>query len=360
MTVSSEPVHKLSLLFVSTPVGPLGTGIGGGVELTILNSAKSLINRGHRVKIVVPKDSNVSNVEIVEIEGKTQNLLQNQTRASPILMPADAVLAHMWDYVRSVHSKFDLIVNFAYDWLPFFLTSWLSTPIIHWISMGSLTSAMDAVIQQVVNQFPHSIGVHTKAQANTFSFSENCYVLGNSIDLSLYQFNDTPVSELCWIGRLASEKALEDAVTAAQYAGLPLKIMGYLQDPSYFEKIRQNFSSVSIEYCGFLSTVEMQQKLRLCKGLLVTPRWVEAFGNVVIESLACGVPVIAYRRGGPAEIIRDGETGWLVEPDRIEDLVDAIHKLSEIDRLTCRKQAELEYSLDSLGKRLESWFKKNL
>ncbi len=360
MAASSDPVHKLSLLLVSTPIGPLGTGIGGGVELTILNSAKSLINRGHRVKIVAPKDSNVSNFEIVEIEGKTQNLLQNQTLTSPILMPANAVLAHMWDYVRSVHFKFDLIVNFAYDWLPFFLTPWLSTPVIHWISMGSLTRAMDDIIQQVVDQFPHSIGVHTKVQANTFPFSENCYILGNGIDLSLYQFNDAPVSELCWIGRLASEKALEDAVTAAQYTGLPLKIMGYLQDPSYFEKIRQNFPSVYIKYYGFLSTVEMQRKLRLCKGLLVTPRWVEAFGNVVIESLACGVPIIAYRRGGPAEIIRDGETGWLVEPDNIEGLVDAIYKLPEIDRLTCRKQAELEYSLDSLGKRLESWFRKNL
>jgi UDP-glucose:tetrahydrobiopterin glucosyltransferase len=62
----------------------------------------------------------------------------------------------------------------------------------------------------------------------------------------------------------------------------------------------------------------------------MTPRWVEAFGNVAIEALACGVPVIAYRRGGAAEIITDGKTGFLVEPDSIEGLVAAIDRLDEI------------------------------
>ena len=62
----------------------------------------------------------------------------------------------------------------------------------------------------------------------------------------------------------------------------------------------------------------------------MTPRWVEAFGNVVIESLACGVPVIAYDRGGPSEIIEDGKTGWLVEPDSVSGLVEAMAKLDKI------------------------------
>jgi UDP-glucose:tetrahydrobiopterin glucosyltransferase len=83
---------------------------------------------------------------------------------------------------------------------------------------------------------------------------------------------------------------------------------------------------------------------------------VEAFGNVAIEALACGVPVIAYRRGGPAEIVRDGETGFLVEPDRVTGLVEAIERLDKIDRYTCRQQAEEEYSLSAMGDRVEAWF----
>ena len=87
----------------------------------------------------------------------------------------------------------------------------------------------------------------------------------------------------------------------------------------------------------------------------MTPRWVEAFGNVAIEALACGVPVIAYCRGGPAEIVRDGKTGWLVEPDSVNGLTAAIANLDAIDRRTCRQQAEAEYSLEAMGDRVVAW-----
>ena len=87
----------------------------------------------------------------------------------------------------------------------------------------------------------------------------------------------------------------------------------------------------------------------------MTPRWAEAFGNVVIEALACGVPVIAYRRGGPGELVESGKTGWLVEPDSVPGLVEAIGKLSQIYRTVCRQQAEAMFSLAALGNRLENW-----
>jgi UDP-glucose:tetrahydrobiopterin glucosyltransferase len=92
----------------------------------------------------------------------------------------------------------------------------------------------------------------------------------------------------------------------------------------------------------------------------MTPRWVEAFGNVAIEALACGVPVIAYARGGPAEIVKDGETGFLVKPDSVTGLIEAINRIDEIKRDRCRQQAESEYSLTALGDRFEVWFTKIL
>jgi UDP-glucose:tetrahydrobiopterin glucosyltransferase len=74
--------------------------------------------------------------------------------------------------------------------------------------------------------------------------------------------------------------------------------------------------------------------------------------------MACGVPVIAYRRGGPTEIVQEGRTGYLVEPDDISAIVSAISRIDKIDRWLCREQAQLFYSLDSFGERLESWFNK--
>lgn len=352
--------QSYQLLFVSTPLGPLGSGVGGGVELTLLNMLDALTQRGHQIQVVAPQQSQLSQTKIITVAGSPQIPAQTQTRQTPIHIPGNSVLANMWLQVLALQSQFDLIVNFAYDWLPLYLTPFLTTPVAHLISMGSLTDAMDQMIGQVADQFPHSIGVHTRAQANTFPFAQHCYPVGNGFNVSRYQFTPHPDAYLCWLGRIAPEKALEDAAAAADRTGLPLKIMGHIQDQAYLDQIQAQFPEADIDYLGFLDTDVMQDVLRRSQGLLVTPRWVEAFGNVVIEALACGVPVIAYHRGGPAEIVRQGETGWLVEPDSVDGLVEAIHKLPEIDRQACRQQAEQEYSLTAFAERLEQWFDKIL
>jgi UDP-glucose:tetrahydrobiopterin glucosyltransferase len=158
------------------------------------------------------------------------------------------------------------------------------------------------------------------------------------------------------MGRISPEKGLEDAVAAAQRTQMPLKIFGKLEDPAYWQHIQANYPNAPIEYVGFFPTRALQSQVRLCRALLMTPRWIEAFGNVAIEALACGVPVIAYRRGGPTEIIQEGKTGWLVAPDSVDGLVAAIEQLDQLDRQACRQHAEAEYSLSALGQRFEDWF----
>jgi UDP-glucose:tetrahydrobiopterin glucosyltransferase len=330
--------------------------LGGGVELTLQNLAQALSLRGHTVKIVAPAGSVCAHFPVVEIEGTLQPTAQSEGRNAAIAMPADAVLANMWAYAHGVQHQYDLLVNFAYDWLPFYLTPFFDRPIAHLVSMGSLTEAMDRVIEQTIVQSPNSIGVHSRAQADTFSFGDRCRVLSNGFDLSLYDFNPQPESSLAWVGRLAPEKGLEDAVAVAQATQKPLKIWGVLQDHDYWHQIQQHYPTAPIGYEGFLPTAQLQSALGKCQALLMTPHWVEAFGNVAIEALACGVPVIAYRRGGPAEIVQNGKTGWLVEPDSLAELVDAIARLDQIDRYTCRQQAEATYSLAAMGERLEQWF----
>lgn len=346
----------LRLLLLSTPVGPLGSGLGGGVELTLKNMAGVLQKRGHSVCVVAPEGSVLPGIVLEPIAGQLQETAQTQSRDTPITMQPNSVLAEMWDYARRVENSYDLIVNFGYDWLPFYLTPFFSRPIAHLVSMGSLSTAMDQAIERVVLAFPGTIGVHSRTQAATFGFAHYCRPLGNGLDLSLYQFQEKPDKALAWVGRISPEKALEDGVAAAQKTGLPLKILGKIQDQRYWQWVQQTYPQAPISYMGFRSTTELQEILRSCRALLMTPRWVEAFGNVAIEALACGVPVIAYDRGGPAEIIRDGITGWLVEPDSVVGLVAAIARIDEIDRRACRLSAEKAYSLEAWGDRLEAWF----
>lgn len=346
----------MKLLFVSSPVGALGSGVGGGVELTLGNAAQEMRLRGHGVTIVAPVGSVMPGIPLVEIAGNLQLSAQTQDYTSPLSLPSNSVLGNMWNYVRQEQQNYDLVVNFAYDWLPFYLTSFLDCPVVHLVSMASVSAAMDQVIIHLAQQLPRNVAFHTYAQAATFGLGQHNPCLGNGIDISQYDFCPDPQPQLAWVGRISPEKALEDAIEAAAIAQMPLKIMGMLQDKDYWQTIQQKYPQAAITYLGFLSTEKLQQELRQSLALLVTPRWVEAFGNVAIEALACGVPVIAYARGGLTEIVKPGKTGFLVTPDQIPELVTAITQVGQLDRYACRQQVEQTYSLAAMGDRLEQWF----
>ncbi|TVQ08816.1 MAG: glycosyltransferase [Leptolyngbya sp. DLM2.Bin27] len=347
---------SLRLLFISTPVGPLGSGLGGGVELTLLNLSQGLRARGHEVTVLAPVGSSLGEIPVVEIAGQLQPTAHTQGRSAPIILPSDSVLGNLWHYAQQHQRRFDVIVNFAYDWLPFYLTAFFRTPVAHFVTMGSLSDAMDGVVQQVGQQFHRRLGAYTRTQAETFGWPDSFEILGSAIDLDLYEFCPAPGEALAWLGRISPEKGLEDALEAAEIAQVPLKILGKLEDGAYWQRLCDRFPQASQAYVGFLPTAELQQVLRQCRALIMTPRWVEAFGNVAIEALACGVPVIAYARGGPAEIVQPGQTGWLVPPDDVQGLVSAIAAIDHLDRHACRLQAETDFSLAALAARFEQWF----
>ncbi len=382
----------LRLLLLSTPVGPLGSGFGGGVEITVANLAQALAERGHRITVVTPAGANLAAVgleavdleaagleaagleaagsktdaiKIVQMPGSLQKTAQTRSRSAPIV--TSPVLANIWDYAQRVRSQYDLLVNFAYDWLPFYLTSFLNKPVAHFVSMGSLSDAMDAVIKQVSVRFPGTLGAYTTSQTETFGQLNpllDWQILGCGLALDRYDYCPNPAEFLAWVGRISPEKGLEDAIAAAIAAHRPLKIFGKIEDADYWRSLQPAIGNAartsglpnSVEYCGFLPTEALQRSIRQARALLVTPRWVEAFGIVAIEALACGVPVIAYNQGGPSEIVQTGETGYLVEPNSVDSLARAIASIDNIDRANCRSQAERLYSLAAWSQRFEQWF----
>jgi len=106
---------------------------------------------------------------------------------------------------------------------------------------------------------------------------------------------------------------------------------------------------------GFLSTDELQKELGQCRGLLNTPKWNEAYGNVVVEALACGVPVIAYKRGGPGEIIHHGQTGYLADPDNKKNMLSYVEIIERINRKKCREWVEKNASTDIFAIKVVNW-----
>jgi|TARA_B100001059_G_scaffold177603_1_gene178177 UDP-glucose:tetrahydrobiopterin glucosyltransferase len=165
---------------------------------------------------------------------------------------------------------------------------------------------------------------------------------------------------LGWAGRIAPEKGLEDAARAAAALGESLLVWGLREDPAYAAAVEAMVPSGTIQWRGFQPTHALQQQLGSCRALINTPKWNEAYGNVVVEALACGVPVVAYDRGGPGELVISGETGWLVPPDDVQALVTALRHVDQIDRFQCRAWAERNATCEVFSARVDAWIRDGL
>lgn len=346
------------IVICSTPVGPLGSGIGGGVELTLHSLVLGLSERGHEVEVVAPAGSLHVGARVHQISGRAQVSSQTVGRDAPVEMPPASVLGSMWEWVRANQHRIDVVINLAYDWLPFYLTPFLDVPVAHLVSMGSLNEAMDDAIARLLDVRPGAAAVHSAAQAESFGhLAHRLRVVGNGISVDRYDVHlraDEP-RYLGFIGRISPEKGIDDVFAVSAASGLPVKAWGLMQDRACWDEARRRHPTAQVSYEGFLATDDLQAAIGGCAALLMTPKWVEAFGNVAVEAMACGVPVVAYRRGGPSEIVVDGETGFLVEPDHIGGLVDAVARIDSIDRLMCRQRVDERYSTAALAERIDTW-----
>jgi len=356
--------NKLKLILVSTPIGYLGSGRGGGVELTIISLIKGLILLGHKITLVAPKGSKVpfksDNLEIRLIDGIDQPSWQHQKETDPVLIPSNSVLPKLWDAVLELENEYDAVINFAYDWLPLWLTKTKGIKIFHLISMGAESIVMNEIISQISQLFPFQLAFHTKRQSRDYSLNSDPIIVGNGFDKDNYFFNDNVNGPLGWAGRIAPEKGLEDAVKIASDLGEKLLVWGIIEDKEYASEIENTFRKGIINWKGFLPTTKFQEQLGDCRAFINTPKWNEAYGNVIVEALACGVPVVAYDLGGPGELIEDGFNGFLVQPNDLEGMKKAIKLVSKIKRRNCRDWFEKNASNRVFAERVENWINKGL
>jgi len=352
----------MRIVLISTPIGFLGSGKGGGVELTLNSLVSGLISLGHSVDVIAPKNSKLNNSNLKAklhfVEGEDQISWQHLNYNSPVSIPDNSLLAGMLEKGIDIAKNSDVLLNMSYDWLPIWMTLNLEIPIAHIISMGSESSVISNLISKVYAKYPNNFAFHSKMQANDYPFIKKPTIIGNGFNLDNYIFQDSVKGPLAWVGRVAPEKGLEDAVFVANELGEKLKVWGLIEDEAYASKIEKSFPQGAIDWMGFLSTDQLQKELGKCRGLLNTPKWNEAYGNVVVEALACGVPVISYKRGGPSEIIQHGQTGFLAEPDDKKNLLSYVEIIEKIKRKNCREWVEKNASTDIFAKKVVNWLDK--
>ena len=352
----------MRIVLISTPIGYLGSGKGGGVELTLNSLVSGLLSLGHSVEVIAPKNSTLikgnEKAKLYCVEGKDQISWQHQNRNSPVSIPDDSLLAGMLEKGLNIAKQADVLLNMSYDWLPIWMTLNYEKPIAHIISMGNESSVISNLISKVYAKYPYNFAFHSKIQANDYPFVKTPTIIGNGFKLDNYNFQDSVKGPLAWAGRVAPEKGLEDAVYVANELGEKLKVWGVIEDEIYASKIEQSFPEGIIDWMGFESTNELQRELGKCRVLLNTPKWNEAYGNVVVEALACGVPVIAYKRGGPSEIIQHGQTGYLVNPDDKKNMLSYVDIIEKIKRNKCREWVEKNASTDVFANKVVNWLNK--
>jgi UDP-glucose:tetrahydrobiopterin glucosyltransferase len=351
----------MRVLVVSTPVGHLGSGRGGGVEHTAGMIVAGLLHRGHAVTVLAAEGSELppacAGANLWVEPGVDQPSWQHCPRDTAVAIPAGALLPRFWARALHQQAAFDRILNLSYDWLPFWLTRFVATPLCHLVSMGSVAQVMDEAIEAVSAWHPHRLAFHTAAQAADFQLAAPPRLVGNGFDLSRYHppAPDRVEPVLGWAGRISPEKGLEDAARVAARLGLPLRVWGLREDGAYAEAVARAVPAGTIEWCGFQPTERLQEELGRCRVFLNTPRWNEAFGNVVVEAMACGVPVAAYARGGPGELVREGINGALAVPDDLDALAAAVQRAALLDRGACRAWAEAHHSPEAFTARIEAW-----
>lgn len=150
---------------------------------------------------------------------------------------------------------------------------------------------------------------------------------------------------LAFLGRISPEKGLDRAIEIALRAEMPLKIAAKVDraDKEYFEyHIKPMLNSELVEFIGEISDLEKNEFLGQASAFLFPINWSEPFGIVLIESLACGLPIVAYPLGSVPEIIEDKVSGFLV--NNVDEAVHAIANISKIDRNECRRAFERRFT----------------
>ena len=313
------------------PVPPSGYG---GIEWVVSLLADGLVDAGHDVTLFASGDSRTkAKLAYVFEEAPSQWIGRSHWELRH-------ALACYGDPV-----EFDVISDHT-GLLGVALSGLVEVPVVHTVhgplvgEPGDMYERLSAVVPDL-----HliSISLNQRRPKPDLPWLANC---PNALDLSAYPCKPHMGDYLLFIGRMSPDKGCHRAIAVAMERDLPLKIAGKLQEPkerAYFEEfVEPHLGIHGIEYLGEVSHGMKVELLQDARVTLFPIDWEEPFGLVMIESMACGTPVIATRRGAVPEVIEDGRSGIIVDDYR--QMADALERADALDPLECRRYVEERFS----------------
>jgi glycosyltransferase involved in cell wall biosynthesis len=245
-------------------------------------------------------------------------------------------IAHVFERA----DEFDIIHNQA-DFMPLAFSRLVETPMVTTIHGFSSQR-----ILPIFKAYEDRVAYVAISHADRHPHLRYTATIHHGIVMDQFDFNPHGSEDLLFFGRIHPDKGAGEAIRVAAKAGRRLVMAGLIQDEDYYRLEVEPFLGPAVKYRGVIGGCARKAALGNARALLHLIDFDEPFGLSVVEAMASGTPVIAYRRGSMAELIEDGVTGFLVETP--EEAVEAIARIGRIDRAACRAAVARRFTVERM------------
>jgi len=325
--------------------------------------SEGLVKRGHSVDFYAPEDSKANVTRMINCGLKPLN----QDGGHPILKLPNVggaeqnKIFNLWDqyllaqmFKEAEKGNYDILHIHPVDRALPLALSHSKVPVVY--TLHDPICPWRAEIFKIFaspNQFYVSISDSQRLPAPHLNYISTVY---NGVRLDEFPFSDKHDDHLLFVGRLHPEKGVAEAVQAALKADERLIIVGPPVTGEYWDTKVKPFIGDKIEYVGYVPREELFKYYQKAKAVLVPIMWEEPFGLIMTEAMACGAPIVAFRRGSVPEIIEDGRNGFIV--NNVDEMAEAIKKVDTISRKECRRTVEEKFAIEKMVDGYEAAFEK--
>lgn len=349
----------MKILIVSLLKRKVTPDIPAARPRVIYEIASGLVKKGHQVSLLGTADSQIPGVTIIPVIEKS--FVDMPAFENPFYAET-AYLVKLAKKIEEIASQFDIIHNHTYpEFINMLIAKNIKTPIISTIHAQAF-----AEYDEALSLFPECYHISiSQAHKALFKKAKIYKVIYNGIDTNIYSYQQQKDDYLLWLGRLSKAKnpdqtfmdpkGIKWAIKLAEATNSKLLLSGNIEDMEFFNQDVKPHLSDKIQWVGPLSSElklskqEIAKLMQKAKVFLMTINWYEPFGLVMAEAMSCGTPVIGFNRGAVPEIIVDGKTGFVVNPESgLEGLKTALSKINTIKPIDCRTHIETNFSTEKM------------
>ena len=326
-------IAQVSPLYESVP-----PQLYGGTERVVSTLTEELVRQGHDVTLFASGDSRT--------KAKLVPCSPRSLRLDPGCVDSLSHHIVMLEEVFSRAHEFD-ILHFHIDYLHFPVSRRAHVPQVTTLH-GRLDLPDLPAVYRAFNDMP-LISI-SDAQRRPLAFANWQRTVLHGLASDQLSFHPDRGSYLAFLGRISPEKRVDRAIEIAKRVGMPLKIAAKVDkiDKNYFDRqIKPLLDDASVEFVGEINEQQKDGFLGNAAALLFPIDWPEPFGLVMIEAMACGTPVVAFRNGSVPEVIRPGISGFIVED--MDAAVKATEQALTLSRQACRNDFEARFTAERMA-----------